>query len=230
MRSANRHWGASSGDAILNALWEGEEQKRLRGCIIHCCATVRFAVVDEAAKDHCQSTAQHVWREAPRIHCFGIWFAEASKEGAHAKGEHQMEEFGTSVHDESSCVAGVATHVGHCHAHVKDSQSIHKAWREAQDVRDHQEAIVVSSLFSWISLGRFWLLCTSHSTAQGHQHERDQKRIVCNEGSEAGGFFGLNLIESSCLEVHISTSAQRQQQKAAQICFSAERHAIQKVN
>ena len=50
----------------------------------------------------------------------------------------------------ASGVAGVATLVRDRHAHVDNGQCVHVAGREAKDVLDHQEGVVVVALpYCW---------------------------------------------------------------------------------
>ena len=75
-------------------------------------------------------------------------------------------------------MAGVAGLVRHCHAHVDDGQCVHEARREAKDVRDHQKAVVVRTLLARTCRPRFRLLSVGKSTAQDHQQQGDQQRVV----------------------------------------------------
>ena len=125
VRGADGNRGAPSGDAVLDALRESEEQQALRSRVVD--PALSLAVVQHAPEDHGQSAAQHVGGEAALVHGLHVALAVARKEGARTEGAHEVEELGATVEDQASGVAGVAALVGHGHAHVNDAQRVDEA-------------------------------------------------------------------------------------------------------
>mmetsp|Transcript_21998 Transcript_21998/g.52176 ORF Transcript_21998/g.52176 Transcript_21998/m.52176 type:complete len:350 (-) Transcript_21998:30-1079(-) len=145
VRGADGNRGAPSGDAVLDALGEGEEQQRL-GVGIVASAVRCLAVVDQAAAKHAKSGREHVGGVAALVDCFTVGLAVACHEAAGSEGGHEVKECGSTVHNQASCVAGVAGLMGDGHAHVDDGQGVDVAGCEAKDVLDHQEGVVVRAL------------------------------------------------------------------------------------
>ena len=87
-----------------------------------------------------------------------------------------MKELGPPVQDETSRVAGVAALVRDGHAHVDDGQGVHVPGREAENVLDHQEAVVVRSLLCWTCCLRQRFLGVGKGPAHGHQGQRHGRR------------------------------------------------------
>mmetsp|Transcript_21997 Transcript_21997/g.52174 ORF Transcript_21997/g.52174 Transcript_21997/m.52174 type:complete len:239 (-) Transcript_21997:357-1073(-) len=127
VRGADGDRLAPAGDPVLDALGEGEEQKRLRGGAVGAFRAVCLAVVDEAPEDHRHGCTQHVRRPPLGVQRLRVALAVAREEGARAEGAHQVEELGAAIHDQSAGVAGVAALVGHGHAHVNDAQRVDEA-------------------------------------------------------------------------------------------------------
>eukprot|EP00438_Fugacium_kawagutii_P004871 Skav203387 [mRNA] locus=scaffold1379:574500:575484:- [translate_table: standard] len=140
---ANRQSLAPSGDAILDALGECEQQQALRGVVV-AFATVLLAVVDQASGHHCQGRGQEVGRVSARVDQLAIRLAVACEEGSEAEGQQEVSKLGTSIHDQTSGVAGVAALMAHRHAHFEDAQGVDQTGGEAQDVLDHLEGEVVA--------------------------------------------------------------------------------------
>mmetsp|Transcript_21999 Transcript_21999/g.52181 ORF Transcript_21999/g.52181 Transcript_21999/m.52181 type:complete len:297 (-) Transcript_21999:165-1055(-) len=177
VRGADGNRGAPSGDAVLDALGEGEEQQRL-GVGIVASAVRCLAVVDQAAAKHAESGCEHVGGVAALVDCLTVRLAVACHEAAGSEGGHEVKECGSTVHNQASCVAGVASLMGHGHAHVDDGQGVHEARREAKNVGDHHEAAVVGALLRWTRCGRLCLFSVCKGTARNHQCQGNEEGVV----------------------------------------------------
>ena len=126
-----------------------------------------------------------------------------------------MKELGPPVQDETSRVAGVAALVRDGHAHVDDGQGVHVPGREAENVLDHQEAVVVRSLLCWARCLRQRFLGARKGTAHGHQGQRHQQGMVGDDLGEARGLLHDRRAAERLLALEAPQRARAQSQEGA---------------
>ena len=126
-----------------------------------------------------------------------------------------MKELGPPVQDETSRVAGVAALVRDGHAHVDDGQGVHVPGREAENVLDHQEAVVVRSLLCWASRLRQRFLGVGKGPAHGHQGQRHQQGMVGDDLGEARGLLHDRRAAERLLALEAPKRARAQSQEGA---------------